>query len=935
MSPEQWNKIVELFHAAREKTSTERAALLDSASASDPELRLAVEQMLRDDEASYSLLDRSPIEVMAAGASNPHTPASAGARFGRYEIVAPIGRGGMGEVWAAHDTELDRAVAIKFLFPRPGFGRLAERLTHEARAASALNHPNIVTVYEVIRHEDTPLIIMEMVEGEPLGSARGTSQPLEQVVQLVLQTARALAAAHANGIIHCDIKPENILVRSDGYVKVLDFGLARQIGRDATTAGIAGTPRYMSPEQARAELISPATDIFSLGLVLYELVTGRQAFPGRSRFLQAVPTSEPLVPSSLNPRVPANLDSLILAMLASKPDARPSAAEVCERLGEAFVKSQQLRHRRIWQAALAGTVLLACGLWAVGSALFNRRDTPQFADLRIQPLTSQAGWEGTPALSPDGQTVAFTWTDRLGSQRQIYRKGPNDTEPIKLTSYESEGNIGYLAWSPDGSRIAFKRQRGMDGAIYSIASTGGQEQKVVDLEMAYLTSSIDWSPDGGELAFSDASPVPTQLSIYLYDLRSGVKRKLTDPPPLADGDWNPKFSPDGSTVAFKRVIGYWADEIYLVPRSGGTPRRLTDARGGIWGHAWTADGKSLIVSWQRSSTIFGVWRVPLNAPSRAESITQGGIDAITPATSLKTSRMAWVNQLWDLNIYRIPANGVGKPAKLIASTLRDQGATYSPDGSIAFISDRSGSKEIWLAKGDGSGQVQVTHFSGPSIDHLQWSPDGRMLAFDVRPHGYSDIFTLECDSARTQCGEPKPLSMAPAVIPSWSADGEFIYFASNRTGRWEIWRIAVSGGRPLQVTNNGGYMSRESRDGKWLYFSKYMKDSIWRTAGSQAQNRTAFDEAEVIGPPYMVKTDDWTITAEEIVFLDPATSSHPAAIRAYRIATGQTRSILELTELLPDTRGNMGISVSPDSRWVLYSQLDRSGSNVMVADHIR
>ena len=176
--------------------------------------------------------------------------------------------------------------------------------------------------------------------------------------------------------------------------------------------------------------------------------------------------------------------------------------------------------------------------------------------------------------------------------------------------------------------------------------------------------------------------------------------------------------------------------------------------------------------------------------------------------------------------------------------------------------------------------------------------------------------------------------MAPAVIPSWSADGEFIYFASNRTGRWEIWRVAVSGGRPLQVTNNGGYMSRESRDGKWLYFSKYMRASIWRMPGSRAENRTAFGEAEVIGPPYKVKTDDWTLTADEIVFLDPGTSTQPAAIRAHRIVTRRTRSILELTELLPDTRGNMGISVSPDSRWVLYSQLDRSGSNVMVADHV-
>jgi Tol biopolymer transport system component len=935
MSPEQWNKIVELFHAAREKTPTERAALLDSACAADPELRQVVEQMLRDDGASCSLLDRSPIEVIAADTADPRTLASAGVRFGRYEIVTLIGRGGTGEVWAAHDTELNRAVAIKFLFPRPGFGPLAERLTHEARAASALNHPNIVTVYEVTRHEDTPVIVMEMVKGEPLGSARGTPQPLEQVVQLTLQAAKALAAAHAHGIIHCDVKPENILVRSDGYVKVLDFGLARQIGRDATAAGIVGTPRYMSPEQARAEVISPATDIYSLGLVLYELVTGQHAFPGHSPFLQAVPNSRPVVPSSINPRVPANLDSLILAMLASKPEGRPSAAEVSERLGEALAKSQQLRHRRIWQAALVGAVVLAFVLWMASSTLFNWRDKPQFANLRIQPLTSQAGWEGTPALSPDGRTVAFTWTDRLGHQRQIYRKGPNDTEPVKLTNYESEGNIGYLAWSPDGSRIAFKRQRGMSGAIYSIASTGGDERKIVDLEIAYLSSSIDWSPDGEELAFSDASSVPNQLSIYIYNLRSSLRRKLTDPPALADGDWSPKFSPDGLKVAFKRVIGYWADEIYLVPAAGGTPRRLTDARGGIWGHAWTADGKSLIVSWQRSSTIFGIWRVPLSAPSQAESITQGGIDAITPATSLKASRMAWVNQLWDLNIYRIPANGVGKPEELIASTLRDQGATYSPDGSIAFISDRSGSKEIWLAKGDGSQQVQVTHFSGPSIDHLQWSPDGRMLAFDARPHGYSDIFTLECDSAKMGCGQPKPLSMAPAVIPSWSADGEFIYFASNRTGRWEIWRVDLSGGRPLQLTNNGGYMSRESRDGKWLYFSKYMRDSIWRTPGSQAQNRSAFGEAEVIGPPYKVKTDDWTLTADEIVFLEPATSTKLAAIRAYRIATGRTRSILELPELLPDTRGNMGVSVSPDSGWVLYSQLDRSASNVMVADHIR
>jgi Tol biopolymer transport system component len=574
---------------------------------------------------------------------------------------------------------------------------------------------------------------------------------------------------------------------------------------------------------------------------------------------------------------------------------------------------------------------LICAL-ALGVVLLRKRDSPQFTDLKIRPLTSQAGWEAAPALSPDGQSVAFTWTEKLDGTKQIYVKRPNDPEPVKLTNSQT-GNIGYLVWSPDGSRIAFKRQNEMGGAIYSIPSAGGDEHKIVDLEIANLTSAIDWSPDGNELAFSDASLVPTKLAIYLFSLRTGRKRRLTSPPPLASGDWNPKFSPDGLTVAFKRVIGFWADDIYAVPVAGGTPRRVTNAMRGIWGHAWTADGGSLIVSWQRSSTIFGIWRIPLKAPGRPECIAQGGIDAITPATGRRTRRLAWVNQLWDLNIYRMPATGAGTPEKLIASTLRDQGATYSPDGRIAFISDRSGSREIWLARGDGSGQVQVTKFNGPPIDHLQWSPDGRSLAFDGRPTGYSDVFTLECDSAALRCGAPKRLaSAAPAVTPAWSANGKFIYFTSDRTGRWEIWKVAASGGRPSKVTQNGGYMCRESHDGRWLYFSKDGGAGIWSIAGSKSDGRLWFGETLVIGPPYQVKTEGWTVTPDEIVFFDRAAGTRAAAIRAYKIATKRTRSILTLTELFPDNRGDIGISVSPDSRWVLYSQLDRSGSNVIVAD---
>lgn len=345
-----------------------------------------------------------------------------------------------------------------------------------------------------------------------------------------------------------------------------------------------------------------------------------------------------------------------------------------------------------------------------------------------------------------------------------------------------------------------------------------------------------------------------------------------------------------------------------------------------------ADGKSLIVSWQRSSTIFGIWRVPLKAPNRPESIAQGGVDSITPSTARKSNRLAWVNQLWDLNIYRIPSTGVGVPTKLIASTLRDQGATYAPDGRIAFISDRSGSREIWIANGDGSDQVQVTHFNGPQLDHLQWSPDGRSLAFDGQPYGNSDIFTLSCDSRAMHCGKPERVVSGEA--PSWSANGKLIYFASNRSGDQQIWKIRVSGGSPVQVTRHGGHICRESTDGKWLYFSRNPTDGIRRMAGSSAGSGSVGAETLVIGPPYRVHAEGWTITPNEIVFVDRATNTQPAAIRAYNIATRHVRAILALSELFPD-RSDIGVSVSPDSRWIVYSQLDRSGSNIMVADHAR
>jgi Tol biopolymer transport system component len=927
MAPSEWNQVVELFHAALEKSCDQRVVLLDQACGTQTLLRKAVEELLNEYESAGSFLSE-PLLERQTSASCANVVA-ANQRFERFILLEVLGRGGMGEVWSARDTELDRAVALKFLRAETASELDTAHIAREAKAASALNHPNIVTIHEVVRYEGCSAIVMELVQGSSLAKLRGTSLPVDEVLSIGAQVAKALAAAHASGIIHGDIKPENVMLREDGYVKVLDFGLARRVAIETIAAAhspVFGTLRYMSPEQARGESLTPVSDVFSFGLVLFELAAGRRAFADESPLdaLRTRLTQDPRAPASVNPRVPATLNSLILAMLAKDPGKRPAAAEVARQLGGTY-HPNAAAGRRFWLAALlASFVAMAVAGWFV----LGRRDSPQFANLKIQPLTSQAGWEGSPAFSPDGKSIAFTWAERLDTPPQIYVKQLNDSAPVKLTDPHEKGMIATPVWSPDDRWIAFKRCYKSSGAIFVIPSSGGKEKKILDLKSPYASSRMDWSPDGRQLAFSDFMPQPDRMALYLSDPKTGEKRQLTSPPADLPGDWNPKFSPDGHTIAFKRASGFWADDMYTIPISGAEPRRVTWDRRGILGHAWTADGKSLIVSCQRGATIFGLWRFSLASQSQPERIVQGGIDAITPAICWKTGRLAWVNQRQDLNIYRISTGGGDQPVKLIASTVRDQDPEYAPDGHIAFVSDRSGSREIWLARSDGADQRRITNFNGPDVGDLQWSPDGRHLAFYARAQGHSDIFALDCDLAGMRCENPKRLIAGMKTeVPSWSADGAFLYFASDRTGQWQIWKRAISGGKVAQVTRNGGYASRESRDGKWLYFSKMRGYGIWRIP-----TRGGSREELVIDPSQNVQQKGWALTPEEIVFTERAEKRRSAALRAFRISTKRTRLILGSLTGFEDTR-DCGLSVSPDLKWILYPQLEESGSDIMLAEN--
>ena len=621
-------------------------------------------------------------------------------------------------------------------------------------------------------------------------------------------------------------------------------------------------------------------------------------------------------------------------MLAKVAADRPTAAKVAAQLDEILAvreATSRAGRRSWWILALARLLAVAgASIWFTRS----KRDAGDLTDLTLKPLTSQPGWEWAPALSPNGDAIAFTWTATLDGPRQLYVKRDKDAEPTKLTGLK-EGQIGYLAWSPDGTRIAFKGRIDRQGALYLIAGNGGAEQKILDLGSEDLSTSIDWSPDGNLLAFSDRPPeTPGILAIYLYDLRSGEKRKVTSPPSGIWGDWSPKFSPDGKTVAFKRVAGFWADDIYLVPTRGGAEQKFTAHGRSIYEHTWAPDGKSLLVSCQCRGTVHGIWRFPLNAPTRPEQVAQGSVDAVSPGTGRHTGKIAWVNLVWDLNVYRIAATGVGKPERLIGSTQRDYNPVYAPDGRIAWISDRSGTREIWIAREDGSGQAQVTYLNGPAIDNLQWSFDGRYLAFNSRLKGNSDIFVLECPQGTLRCAEPKALNVSPAESPGWSADSQTVYFCRNPSGKCQIWKRALSGGTPVPVTLTVAFGPRESPDGKWLYLFDIDNEVIVRMPGSKGEGEPA-KPVPVIGRENKLVIQGWAVTGNEVVFVARSDGTRPAAIRAFNPNTGKLRSIVNLTDVLMGGGTDIGLSVSSDGKWILYTQPDRSGSNIMIAERSR
>jgi len=890
MTPERWARIKEIFGAA-----LERPEALGEMCGGDAELRQEVEKLLAEKSGTL----KSPV------APRELAP---GEMLGHYRVEAKLGQGGMGTVYRAWDTRLQRPVALKVLHERE------ERLLREARAASALNHPNIITIHEV----GPDFIAMELVEGKPLSGRL----PLKLALDYASQIAGALAKAHAAGVIHRDLKPANILVTSEGAVKLLDFGLAKRLRlSEAETASltvegeIAGTPSYMSPEQAEGKPADERSDIFSFGVVLYEMLSGRRAFTGDSAvsILGAVLKEEPPPLKG----VPPELEKLVTRCLRKDPQRR------WQTMADLKVALEELREaprRRPRLVRVAALVLLAATAVAALWFLTQRARRPA-AEMSVVALTTYPGEELFPSFSPDGNQVAFSWNGEKQDNFDIYVKVVGSAAPPLHLTTDAAPDL-CPAWSPDGRQIAFVRRQGGQAGLYLISPLGGAGRKVADFRPARQLS-ISWSPDGKWLAVAELGSSGPD-GIFLTPVERGQKRRLTSNS-LAF-DFCPAISPGGRFLAYASCTGNFSCDVHLTELSPdfsvrGEPRRLTHQGVYMAGLAWTPDGRSVVYSAsQDANYTFYLWRAGISGTAKPERLELAGVQSALPAIWWAGSRLAYSHGGPDPDIWKFEA---GSPAKsLISSTLADNSPQFSPDGArIAYASNRAGTGlDVWVSNQDGSNPVQLTDRLGRASGSPRWSPDGRWIAFDsLGDDGHADVYVIDAGG-----GQPRRLTpfSSDESVPSWSRDGKWIYFRSDRTGRNEIWKLPFQGGQGVQVTQHGGYVAFESWDGKTLYYEKPGGTgplfSMSLPGGPERQILNAIEQRAFFP------------VEDGIYYISPGVTRGTHSLQFHDFASGRSRVLSTIEGTL-----QIGLTVSPDRKTVLFTVQKPINRDLMLIENFR
>jgi Tol biopolymer transport system component len=767
-------------------------------------------------------------------------PLSPGTRLGPYEIVTQLGQGGMGVVFRARDTKLDRDVAVKVL-PR----NLADdpealsRFEREAKAVAALSHPNILAIHDLGSEEETVFAAMELLEGETLRQRLvDGALPARKAVEVALAIASGLAAAHDKGIVHRDLKPENVFLLGSGQVKVLDFGLARVApvapeGGDGPTVSLStepgrvmGTVGYMAPEQVRGRPVDARADIFSFGAVLYEMLTGKRAFRGESpvETLNAILKEDPpsLFESTRN--VSPALERIVRRCLEKRPEERfrtahdlaialdaisLSSTRSLADAGLPVEEPKEARRGRLLERA--GLVLAGAAVAAGGMLAWSRLSPPRADGAAVFRWMTFSGRDASPAVSPDGRTIAFT-SDRDGQPR-IWLKQASGEGEAALT----HGPDDFPRFSPDGAQVLFTRPDGAGLSLYRAAVLGGEARRLLE-----GAAEGDWSPDGTQIAFvrlaSEGGQTVTVVGVAQAD--GSEPREVAKVP---GGLRAPRFSPDGRTIAVVPASGALVPGAkqgpVLVPVAGGAVRTAPapDPRRSISAAGWTAAGE--IVYLQAESVVSAAGSTALlvrQDPSSGRVLSE----TWSPSSALVLDVLGDGRVVFDTrsprqNLREVPLGGATAAGRWLSrGESTDRQPVYSPDGEwVAFSSNRGGGMNLWLVSTAAGNLRRVTDA------HVNWDPaftrDGKRLLWSSNRGGNFEVWTADVDGSG-----PRPLTQdgGNAENPTATPDGQWVVYSSGHPQKAGLWKIHPDGTGASHLVKGRASLPDVSPDGRYVLY---------------------------------------------------------------------------------------------------------------------